>query len=509
MLAVKKITVVLLIAVLCLTALTGCSKDEVAFYNLTTDLSQLQAYTGSGEMTIAMDMSFVTAMADETITDEEKALLAAFKDIKLTYSIKGDVTKTLSEIDLAVAFGGNKYDLGKIYMNNNGDFYFNSQKTLALLAPFISEAELNQCKKLIGDGKWLKVNMLEHYGDNIDITSLNQWAQDFVKASLNAGDKFINVVAKDYSSGLVKKSGIGYEFLLTDKNALPFIKSFAEFVINNIEEIGAWYKELLADPAMKSYIQMLGVPNVSAEEINAAIDEVVATIKADKEGALTQLAALESEDAQKALAMIEGSKLRYYIDKSAGNFNDQYEMIINVKEGSLNYFSMNIALKESYRPTASVSIDIPTEGVVDLEQLIEDNAQSRVAFIHSADCEQYVYNQSLDLFGGMTLDSNSGEIEIKMINDRAYLPLRLTCELLGATVNWDQATQQASIKTEKFSGKVQGKVINDHTYIPVREFEKYGYTVEYVTDTANPAYQDWLMSFWGEQAAQYLIIVTK
>ena len=505
----KKVLVVLLVLLLCLTALTGCSKDEVAFYDLTKDISQMQTYTGSGEMTMGLDLSFLSAMSAESLTVEEKAVLEALKNIKITYSVKGDVTKTLSEIDLALTYSGKTYDLGKIYMDSDCNFYFNSEKTLAFVAPFISDADLQKATKLFGDGKWLKIDLLAEMGDDFDMVSLNQWSQDYLKAALNSGDKFVNEVAKDYSTGLVKRTGSGYEFVLTDENALPFIKAFAEFAVNNIDAIGAWYKELFADPAMQSYLQMIGIPDMSIDDLNAAIDEVVAMVKADKENTLAQLAILDGEEAQKFLAMIDGSKIRYFVGKSGSSFNSEYEMIIKVQEGSLNYFAMNMLVKENYTPSASVSINIPTEDVVDLGQVIEDNAESQVAFIHSADCEQYIYKKSVDLFGGMTLESNSGEINIKMINDRAYLPLRLTCELLGATVDWDQATQKASIKTDKFSGKVEGKVINNLTYIPIRQFENYGYTVVYDTNTSSSAYQDLMLSFWGEEAAQYVIIVTK
>jgi len=506
---VKKVLVVLLALVLCLTALTGCSRDEVGFYNLTKDMSQMQAYNGSGEMTMGLDMTYVSSLTGQTMTAEEKAILEALKNIKMTYSVKCDVAKSLSEIELAFVISGKTYDLGKIYMDSNSNFYFDSEKTLALAAPFISDADLQQAKKLVAEGKWLKIDLLAAMGDDVDIASMNKWAQDYLKTALGAGDKFVNEIAKDYSSGLIQKSGSGYEFVLTDENVLPFIQSFGEFGVNNIDAIGAWYKELFAEPSMQSYMELIGITEMSVEEFNAAIDEMVAMVNADKENILAQLSSLDGEEAQAALAMIDGSKIRYFIGKSGSNYNDEYEMIIKVQEGSLNYFSMDMQVKETYKPVTSVNIDIPTEGVVDVAQIIEENASEQVAFIHSADCEQYIYKKSVDLFGGMTLESNSGEINIKMINDRAYLPLRLTCELLGATVDWDQTTQKASIKTDKFSGKVEGKVINNLTYIPIRQFENYGYTVVYDTNTSSSAYQDLMMSFWGEEAAQYLIIVTK
>ena len=83
------------------------------------------------------------------------------------------------------------------------------------------------------------------------------------------------------------------------------------------------------------------------------------------------------------------------------------------------------------------------------------------------------------LFSGYSQEYVSYEITA---DGRLYLPLRAICDVLGEDVQWDNAAKIASVVTGGESVPMEGMIVDSRTYIKVRDFEKLGYTVEYLGD---------------------------
>lgn len=186
---------------------------------------------------------------------------------------------------------------------------------------------------------------------------------------------------------------------------------------------------------------------------------------------------------------------------------DEYkEMFENIKYSNVSYSVDKDDVTNAYNQKVSLSIAPKNEEVLKAEINVDtgeydgdiwtlpDNAkvvssdEINISNIKPYTCEI--------VWDATTLQDNYGSTEIhsifddkytsnisstvKIIDDRAYLPLREVCENLGYSVDWDGSRAWVSDGFNMYD--MTGTIINDRTYIKVRDFEKLGVVVEYVED---------------------------
>lgn len=66
-----------------------------------------------------------------------------------------------------------------------------------------------------------------------------------------------------------------------------------------------------------------------------------------------------------------------------------------------------------------------------------------------------------------------------------YLPLRYIAEGFGEVVGWDSVSNQSYVYKDGQFFYLEGKVINGKTYIKIRDFEQFGYAVDYKSELIN------------------------
>jgi len=73
--------------------------------------------------------------------------------------------------------------------------------------------------------------------------------------------------------------------------------------------------------------------------------------------------------------------------------------------------------------------------------------------------------------------SSSGTMEVHLVDNYTYLPLRLIGESLGEKIGWDQALYQAYAEQNGQRIYMTSKYFNNRAFIKIRDFERLGYTV--------------------------------
>jgi len=73
-------------------------------------------------------------------------------------------------------------------------------------------------------------------------------------------------------------------------------------------------------------------------------------------------------------------------------------------------------------------------------------------------------------------------IDVKLMDNSTYLPLRQIAESCGLDVEWDSAEKKAYVIKDGTKTDMTGTLVGNKTYVKVRDFEKLGAKVEYEED---------------------------
>jgi hypothetical protein len=77
------------------------------------------------------------------------------------------------------------------------------------------------------------------------------------------------------------------------------------------------------------------------------------------------------------------------------------------------------------------------------------------------------------------MKTSRGTVDVKIIDGRTYLPLRLIAETFNENVGWNARTRRAYIERNGETIDMTGTIINGRTYVKIRDFEKLGYQIDW------------------------------
>ncbi len=92
-----------------------------------------------------------------------------------------------------------------------------------------------------------------------------------------------------------------------------------------------------------------------------------------------------------------------------------------------------------------------------------ENRNNIISLFEDKYCYDYVYNT----------------IDVELIDNSTYLPLRQIAESCGLTVEWDSEARKAYVIKDDINVDMTGTIIGNRTYVKVRDFEKLGAVIEY------------------------------
>lgn len=485
----------LLCALLCITAFTGCSTTELGLLKMGSDIiSTAKAADFSGTVKIDLDAdelkTFATKIATEAGLDAETAAmttdsmttLTGKKSATLDYSMSMDMNSLDYKMAFKLKYDGKSYDLGDMYFSMTKGYYV-SGKTLAGVLELAATTDmanqfpaemLAELTKELGSVGYVQLISPEEMGMTEEQMAMYMPDSSF-QSMYTAALKFYEDAFSGFTTGAVTKTTNGYKIEADGHAVAALVISLLDYIGSNPDTVLGAFAEYMT--------VILDSMNLSEEEkasANASFDEMLGVTSE-----LTGMMAYAKSYMEELVAMpatqtvLDGLKYESTIEKSGSAYT--FVENISIKNGSKNVMSitatgnMKASTATMKMPTTSISIDALTEKVMPIVDKYNETTSVNVSWDVDSNGVGYYYTETTIPY----FNNNYGEINYLNQDGRIYLPLRTISENLGATVVWDNTARVATVTYGETSVMMDGMLQDGTSYIKMRDFEQLGFTVDY------------------------------
>ncbi|MFA7079190.1 MAG: copper amine oxidase N-terminal domain-containing protein, partial [Syntrophomonas sp.] len=280
-------------------------------------------------------------------------------------------------------------------------------------------------------------------------------------------DALFNDVYNNHTSNLVSQSNNKYTLTLRGAQLIDVAKPAAIYTINNIDKLSTTLKTFL-NSLTPAEITDLGLTNEIKGQALQGLDLMVLAVNQDRSKYLQEIENMSATSKDELLKTINDSELVASIEKAdSKTYNTASKLHVDVTvDNPADRLEFTLNTKDTMIAGGTVQVAAPTTGLITLTEL-----QQRLPRELTVNVDSGFYTQSNGLF------SDSGKMNVQMVNSRTYLPLRLTGESLGEEVGWDQASHQAYVMQNGQRINMNGIIVNSRTYIKIRDFEQLGFKV--------------------------------
>jgi len=504
----KKKLAAFLCMIMCVTSFAGCSAEELGYLSMVKEMStamEQSTTTGSMEMVLDFDVlkDFAKDVAKATdATAEDIEMMDYLFDgmdgketIKLTYRTQQDMKKGAVTVELDAVYNDKAYDFGTIYMDTtNGYFitgagayggielYLDLMSGMYMDHSYIFSQEFKtELKAVLTSTEYIQLFSMADMGYPEDM--LGQFMDDDMMMNLYDGaiDFYLNALS-DFSTNAVTKVENGYSIELNGDDMADLVLRFLTYIAENPERILGALKDYMMEVGQvmalteEELVEMGAELDMLAEEMQVFTDEVNQVVTDMKEVLATDAAGIVLDAISYKYTLLKEDKAYISDEIVAVTWNGQDVLRVTSRA------KMQATKIRLFVPANYVSMN---QVAANLEKLEDKYNPVRGAELYwfPADQSDTAYLSALradfGLFSGYSQEYVSYEITE---DGRLYLPLRAICDVLGEDVQWDNAAKIASVVTGGESVPMEGMIVDSRTYIKVRDFEKLGYTVEYLGD---------------------------
>lgn len=397
-----------------------------------------------------------------------------------------DISK--SYMDLDIGFDSDEYesiDLGVLLKDNNLYVEKDNVWHLSNINSNIFEVySKDLLKQSINDVYYTKNLTDSQYFKFYEIPELNMTKVDNIKESLyKIEELFKNSFLNDNSFNIRKH-----------------IKSDANQIIIHLD----------SEEQKELFLNVLEKMKNNKDDSRIFIRSVLNVIS--NNGTLNKLLNLnEINDVQlnlltdKLLKEVDDYYLKYKIDFDNLNEEKSYlDIVYNVKEDGFSLEFNMYSYKDEKNYSSVKSVLNMNSTYFDMVELDYETLNQKTFLDDlSADYKRKDPNHDLIVSWDRTnpyltanaffTRSNNGEyrtvnnttINYFLNKGSLYLPLRYIAEGFGEVVGWDSVSNQSYVYKDGQFFYLEGKVINGKTYIKIRDFEQFGYAVDYKSELIN------------------------
>lgn len=460
----KKAISLLLIGLMMILTMTGCSTNELGYLNLSKEIGNLTQYEFNNSTQI--EVSKTVAGEDYNI-DLDLEGVANIEDLNSMYmnlQLMFKINEMGNELPINFVISDNK-----VYVSKNAIL------ELVRLEEKLSGTVENQ--KVIDelfnvelkDKDYILISDLGEYNNGIEYETTYEGMYDSAR-------DYLTKAFKGFDSKLVSKINNGYSIELTSASAVDLIERLIKYVSEN--------KDLVFDETVK-YLESI------YEDIN--IQELEGMTEADKDAEIEELKAsrqefydfideavlfIESEDFKTYENMFDRSKFKEEIYKKGSSYvqNIQGELVV------ADVIAGNLKTSTEIVP-ADVERTSITENIITIEELdsLQTKIENKINPVNKVEISWYPESFGADITK-YRMDGNVGwdYQSYALIEERVYLPLRYIGESFGEEVEWDDANKKAYVIRGSEKIDMTGVLIDNKTMVKVRDFEKLGYKIGFV-----------------------------
>ncbi len=269
----KKTLSILLMLVMALSLMTGCTPDELSYLGLSQEINNLDAYTMSGTMKWDADLENLLAAADSTVLEapasqEEIVRLIEKEGLKnITYTMSVNMKKNA----MSASYSAGKNKLFTFVLLNN-TFYLNADGLLELIQRNDTEAVQNSAayEKLAAiKGKYLSITADELVSTGmfpegaLPPAQLKDMLSKRQQLNRNIMTYFMDYVKNDlsgYTTGLLKKSyssslGADVYQINASLDQMPLVgMDFLMVVLDHLDGTERFLLKVVNDPLMAEQV---------------------------------------------------------------------------------------------------------------------------------------------------------------------------------------------------------------------------------------------------------------
>lgn len=464
----NKFIALALVIMLAMGMLAGCSPVEKDYYNLLMEASNQKVYVDSGSIELTLD-NF--AFADATETANIQLAKKLLEQYRLDYTNKVDYNQNVMQSDYVIAdksTGLKNPFLSMVYKNNV--LYIKVDDMVNFLKK-LGDAELNKkLDQIFGDAEYVTITDQELKAimpPNTMNGGLFANSQQVLSVYTRFFDGLINQVYDNYQSNMITRSNNTYTMTLRASDAIAAIKPMAIYTINNSDKLAAFLKSFLNGLSSQELAYLSLTPEMKAQAL-AGIDKMAVDINQKRSLYLNQLNNIPASAQDQVSKYLNDSYISASIQKNNQAYDTSVKLHFLLTPSATDKLGFTLSAKDTLQPCEPVQVAAPTGKTISFTSLGK---------WLPATMNIKLDNGAFTVNKGLRFDS--GKMDVQIVNNYTYLPLKTIGEALGENVNWDQASGQAYVEQNGQRIVMTGIIRNNHVYVKSRDFEKLGYTVNW------------------------------
>ncbi len=451
---INKKFILLLVAVLMTSVLTGCYGDEIEIYSAMKKMQEIE----SAQSTIEMDFDF----SGEGFAEEEQMMIDQVAGVLDTFKIKMDMTQTQNEdqtqakaiVDTNIQAMGTNMNMKQwVDVNMSDD---NPKMEQIIKMP----------KELMGtmlpeglDKEYIYYDMMDQEAIGTDLSGLVEFTEEFQPKlmefmeefylELDSDIDFINKVGKRVVDG--ENLNI-YEMKLNDEQFKEIVRYSVNHTLENeatmdfLKEYMDVVMSITAIPEeekaeMESEIQdgldqlEAGIPGFK-DTFNKFMDEYEDIKVLGKEGIFIEIGINN-----KGYIVLEKGKMDFRIDISEVTEAMGVEKVSGIVNLGINYSTKNYNINDK-----SIKVEMPkitAENSIDYMDLMEE--QQRQMEEQLKQFEEMQEAQEANDGISIIINGEFQQVDNFIEEGTTYIPLRAMSEMFDKDVDWDSETRTVII----------------------------------------------------------------
>lgn len=441
-------------------SVTGCSTEEIGFYNL------LREYN-----LVAVDQDMVVEGSANVLYESHRGSEnneTYTGDVR--FNIVVDRSEYLIKIELEILENG-----------------VSRMVTDAIISPDVGVLVKVNALGLINQmgGASDFVAEIDSVGDKYvrlyDSFPKEQLEEIMLQLEYREGQTYVDLLTSylsGFESNLFSSTDNGYVFEITSADIEPLLTSLVSYCSENVLEL----IDLLVDT---NNVAISSGSDVAQGELELAIT----MLKAEPDALVESL----NEELKNSLAFYkmldisEDTFLRVELMSEGDGLSVAVNALLGIDSSHIpDYYTLDCDV--DFRMTDGVVVDVPVESdVIALNPQLETMHSAIITWRSSSD-EAFM---SIGGNGGVDADAYSlgDELQLEFVNGNTYIPVRKVGQALGENVQWDEANRTAGVEKDGEFIPITGFIKDGSTFVKVRDFEKLGYTVGYSYNDSLDAHQ--------------------
>lgn len=468
-----------LILVMGMGIMSGCSPTEKSFYSLMMEMSTQKVFSVNGSFQISLAQMPTSAVAAGEGAFDQAVLMRALNQHRIDYTGAVDLDKQLMQYNFSIVDTGTSTNDQVLTMLARQDMlYFKIDGLIDYLGQYCTPTEKQKLEETLGDVVWVsmsnqELNAAMPEGSPVFADSLFRRSSTQQTIWQRLADGLVNDVYKNYQSGLVTQKGNQYTLTIQGNQLINIVKPAAVYTINNIDTLGSVLKTFLQGLSANE-MSSLGWSEATRSELLQGVDSMVLDVEQNRNQYLSALENMNPAAASDLLPTLNDSQVSTTLEKAdAKTYKQDTRLHVHISSGyPVETMEFTISQQNTMIAGGNVQVTAPSSQVITYTELEKRMPHQMVINVDSG---AYYSNRGFI--------SSSGTMEVHLADNYTYLPLRLIGESLGEKIGWDQALYQAYAEQNGQRIYMSSLYFNNRAFMKIRDFERLGYTV--IWDAAN------------------------